>query len=149
MTEQANIEEMSPLMRAFARRDAMINIDNKAIQALSETLDDSSTFEEEVAAVLQTTLDEEVKKTSANEQTFSPPEKPGRNLVGKKQGGRKATYDIDKFVAVFTETCNNGGSPVDVALAMGMTMDQVAQRATQLRKKGYDIPQFKRGRKAS
>lgn len=151
MTQQEQPkEEQSPLMRAFARRDAMMNYTKDDIARLEETsraLDVK--FDDQLPPLFEGNDEIDSSNISSPvEEKSTSSANPKHHLAGKKQGGRKPTYDVDKFVEVFTEVCNSGGNPADVASRMEMTPDQVAQRATQLRKKGYDIPQFKRGRKA-
>lgn len=138
---------MSPLMKALARREAMINIDNSTIDALAKTGEDLPIFEDVSNPPALVPLETKEEENPINKQDFPPPVETKVIAQTKTQGGRKPTYDVEKFIAVFTEVCHNGGTPAEVAEKMGMNLDQVSQRATQLRKKGYNVPQFKRGPK--
>jgi hypothetical protein len=147
-TNQAK-EEMSPLMKALRRRDAMITVNHEEIEEVPNSIDNMDDLEPPPSVIEDRFSTTDEIKTAANEaENQVPTTTLSVSPSGEKKGGRKPAYDVQKFIECFTETCNNGGSPADVAAKMEMNVDQVSQRAVQLRKKGHPLPQFKRGPKA-
>jgi len=61
----------------------------------------------------------------------------------KKKRGRPAKIEQ----AIFVEVWNKCSSLSDVAVALGIPSTSASVRASQLRKKGLELSQFKRGRK--
>lgn len=81
---------------------------------------------------------EEEAKQDLNKETIEAKPKRGRGRPPKTEAG--------VFVEVWNAAVING-TLQDVANSLGISPACAAVKASNMRKEGYDIPQFKRGRR--
>jgi hypothetical protein len=69
-----------------------------------------------------------------------------QEIVAPKRRGRKPKVANEIFVEIWNAALTEG-SIQDVANRLGCSPASVSVKASQMRKKGYDLQQFKRGRR--
>ena len=93
--------------------------------------------------------EKEMKKNDTAElQAILPEVEHNPDLIEAKpkKRGRPPKVDTDIFVEMWTKATENS-SLKEVAASLGISPASCSVKASNLRKAGYDLPQFVRGRK--
>lgn len=97
-------------------------------------------------------INKEIAEMSTNKENPSatPPQAPHelkveQNEQPKKKRGRPAKVQNEIFVEMWNAALENG-SLGEVAASLGISAASCSVKASNMRKAGYNLPQFRRGR---
>ena len=98
-------------------------------------------------------INKEIKEMNAETKIANSPTLPeaAKDLIAKqaetpkKKRGRPAKVANDIFVEMWNAALENG-SLQEVAASLGISAASCSVKASNMRKAGFDLPQFKRGR---
>jgi transposase len=90
-------------------------------------------------------INKEIEEMKVDAVAVAPVEAPPAIKQPKKKRGRPAKVENKIFVEMWNAALDKG-SLGEVAATLGISAASCSVKASNMRKAGYDLPQFKRGR---
>jgi len=90
-------------------------------------------------------INKEIEEMKVDAVAVAPVEAKAAIKQPKKKRGRPAKVENKIFVEMWNAALDKG-SLGEVAAALGISAASCSVKASNMRKAGYDLPQFKRGR---